>query len=168
MKKIFFLATILMAVNFNAQEKQDTLITKDGKITFEKVIELNLFDKAKIYNKALEFSAKYLISANDEIQLKDKDQGKIIIKTSELLKYNMGKGILSELIIIECKDGKSRIQVTNFSFIHQNYPTKIIIAEEYPKSWMGRNSFYSSIKSSAEKIISDFGAYMVSEKKDEW
>lgn len=140
-------------------------MSDSGKISFVDVYKVNL-TKSELFSKSLEFAALYLKSANDEIQLKDSDRGKIIIKTSETIKYSMGKGILSETIIIDVKDNKCRINITNFVFVHENYPTRIIVGEKYPKSWFGRKSFYKALQNTGENIISDYHNHL--EKKDDW
>lgn len=161
MKKIYILLASMFVMFCYAQEG---LPVEDGIITFEKVIDSNNKSKDDLFNLSLEFASKYLRNSNDEIRLKDKDTGKIIVKSSE--RYN--GGMLSELITIETKDNKSRIKVSNMFFAHDNYPNKIFNVEDYPKSWLGKKGFYKSLPNVTNRIIVDYGNYITKGKKDDW
>ena len=166
MKKLFFFTAFFLAVTFQAQENNLPII--DGKITFEKIISFDNTPKDILYDKTLIFMSSYLYSANDEIQLKDKELGKIIAKSASNLKYNMGSGLLSFMIVSDVKDNKIRIRITNFTFIHQNYPSKLILVEEYPKSWAGKKSFYNSIFDISQSKLNDFEKKIMMNQDNNW
>lgn len=160
MKKLLLLFAFL-PLFFYAQEDLPMVA---GVITFSKVIDVSGKSKNESFDKSLEFASKYLRDSNDEIRLKDKDLGKIVIKSSE----RYWNGVLTELITIENKDGRSRISVSNMGFTHDNYPTQFFNVENFPKAWMGKKAFYKNLPGVAERIILDYEKYLTSTKKDDW
>lgn len=158
MKKLLLVATIFCGFAIFGQEQ----------IVFSKIIENPGVKKDDLYKRNIVAASKILYSANDEVQFKDESSGKIIIKSSEIISYSMGKGLLSETIEIDVKDGKTRIKIYNYVFQHQNYPDKLVRAEEYPKSWAGSNSFKKSLQDSANKIFTIFESQLNNQSDDNW
>lgn len=86
--------------------KEEVVFTSDTMIT-----------KDILFEKANEWVALKFTSANDVIQMMDKEAGKIIVKG--MLPVKLYKGVLSFALIIECKDKRYKYSIIDV--IHK-YP----------------------------------------------
>lgn len=90
---------------------------EDGKVVFEKVFEVPNKSKDVLFGKALDWLTKYYKSANDVIQLKDKERGKIIGKGIFTITHWLGhKWNASHTLTIRVKDNKLKIVIDQIMF----------------------------------------------------
>jgi len=107
LKKLMTGFIILMTINLSAQDV----------ISFEKVIKTDSIGKALLFSKIHEWFATTYNSANDVIQMVDKDAGIIIGKGS--MKYFYGKhssynGNINYTIKVYVKDNRYKVILSNF------------------------------------------------------
>jgi hypothetical protein len=126
MKKSFFLF-LLIAVNAMAQTHTD-VVNVEGKT------------KSELYNQALEWVAVAFRSANDVIQFKDLETGKIVCKGLLQSKpVSMGvvtPGSTSFVLTISLKDDKYKYEVSDISFTpHYNTNPLAFNYETQPKKY---------------------------------
>lgn len=88
-------------------------------ITHSKVVQVDSVNKAALFSMVHEWFASTYNSANDVIQMADKEAGTIIGKG--LLRYSYGKatytcyeGTISYTIKVSVKDNRYKVELTNF------------------------------------------------------
>ena len=116
----------------------------------EKVIQADSLNKEIIYTIVSNWIATNYNSANDVIQLSDKESGSIICKAT--MKFGMGKlsyscydGYVDYTLSIYIKDGRYKVVLSNV--IHENLPKNapqcnlglISDAENYTDKGMSKN-----------------------------
>lgn len=130
MKKIFLIGILLLSSFFIFSEKK---VWKDpnakglfpldanGKIIYTEVIEMPNIAKDALYSRAYEWFAKTFNSAQNVIQMQDKEAGKIIGKgifddmnSPGPLGMAGVKGYMKFTISIYLKDGKYKYEITDF------------------------------------------------------
>lgn len=89
---------------------------ESGKYTKQEVIEIENKLKDDLFNKTIEWIILNYNSADDVIQLKDKELGKIIVKGNFSSNMYMKKGWINHTLIFEFKDNKFRYKYTDFSY----------------------------------------------------
>ena len=109
MKRLIFL--------FITQVIFSTVIAQEKSFEYSKVIEVDSVSKTELYNMANEWFAKTYNSANDVIQLNDKELCKIIGKGRIQSYYkSLGTvhktGYLSYTFSFEAKDGRYRYEIS--------------------------------------------------------
>lgn len=88
-------------------------------VTYEGVVEVPGATKDQLYDRALDWMAKTYQSANDVVQIKDKDQGKLLAKGGILFIYrNVPTGFVVHTQTIYVRDGRYKYVMTGFH--HQN------------------------------------------------
>lgn len=150
MKKILLIMMLFCSVNVFAQEK----------FTLSEVIQTEGLNKSDIYAALRGWVATSFNSAQDVIQMDDKDAG--IIICSALFNYNYGKmmyaayeGVVKYTLKLQVKDGRFKAEISNV--IHQNNPGNaakcnlglITVAEEYTNKGMQKkydNNVWKDIK----------------------
>lgn len=85
-------------------------------LEYDNIIEVNSIEKDKLFEVLNDWTAITFNSANDVIQLSDKDNGKLIIKGVKnyslgRLLYNCYDGFISFTLKIVVKDNKYRITI---------------------------------------------------------
>ena len=129
MKKTLLLTIFCLGItlSLSAQKSETTLELplKDDVIFFENVVQVDsTFSKKQLFAKGREWFVNYYKSANDVLQMDDKEEGVLIGKG--LHKYNFFNGINSSSIALyftvnlTVKDGKYRYQIYNFNGMNTN------------------------------------------------
>lgn len=88
-------------------------------VTYQAVVEVPGTTKEQLYDRALEWMAKTYQSANDVVQIKDKEQGKLLAKGGILYFYNkvpMGYVVHTQTIYL--KDGRYKYVMTGFKHLN--------------------------------------------------
>lgn len=151
MKHFFcILFATLFSISTFAQER----------LTFSEVIPVENLNKADIYAALRGWVATSFNSAQDVIQMDDKDAG--IIICSALFEYRYGKimyaayeGVVKYTLKLQVKDGRFKAEISNV--IHQNNPGNapmcnlglITVAEEHTNKGMQKkydNNVWKDIK----------------------
>jgi len=161
MKKLFILLFLFSLNCFS----QDLPKNQEGKFSFEEVIDVPDKKANDIYNKALEWFAIKYNSSKDVIQLKDSNLNKIIGKGNQSIPYYMRNPIVYHTIIVESKDNKVRIIISDL--IYEDSSDKFLL-EDFPKSWFGKKKLFNTVSEKTLSIISDFKRYMLDESKSKW
>jgi hypothetical protein len=80
MKKFALLTIALTILVFNCQSQSELPIDSiENIVKFQEVVEIEGQDKNALYARGYEWIAKTFNSANDVIQLKDKEEGVIVL-----------------------------------------------------------------------------------------
>ena len=156
MKKTLLLA--LFAVSFT------NLIAQEA-VSYSKVVQVDSTDKAKLFAMVHEWFASTYNSANDVIQMSDKEAGILVGKGA--MTYSYGKvsyvcydGKVDYTIKVSVKDNRFKIELSNF--IHSINPGNgaqcnlglITTAEVYTTSGMSKNYSNKAWVDIKEKINS--------------
>jgi hypothetical protein len=104
-------------------------------LTYTEVVQVDSVSKTELYNRAKLWFATVYNSANDVLQMDNKESGEIVGKA--ILKYNptvfsgseQTKGNIKYTIKVFVKDGRYKYEITDF--IHDPY------GNQYGKSSMG-------------------------------
>jgi hypothetical protein len=85
-------------------------------ITYQGVIEAPGVSKAVLYTRANAWVAKTYRSANDVIQMQDKDAGQLILKgLSRVTSRGANAGVVRHTLTIYVKDGRYKYVLTDFT-----------------------------------------------------
>lgn len=105
MKKIDFSTTV--PINSETQ-----------KVDFTEAIEIDTTNKNELYSRAREWFAHTFISANDVLQMDDKDNGKLIGKATDKMPEMGANAVMHFTVSIYIKDNKYKY---SFSDIHYEF-----------------------------------------------
>lgn len=161
MRKFIAVVAILLAT-FSAQSQE------------YKVIEVPGATKEDLYKRALYWISQNFKSANDVIQLKDKEDGQIVSKGSFAYyapPFSVGtnySGVFSFTFTFDCKDGKYRYAIDRISHeasMH-NHSMGPINADSRGAR---RKKMYESVKSNIKDFEQRFEHGMTStQNKEDW
>lgn len=132
MKKLVLLISIMM-LNFVAFAQEDdnskygvgSMSIVDGMVFFSEVVPIEGVTSDKLYNRAKMAVAEIFKSANDVIQLDDKENGVLIVKGSNQCGPNTYVHFTLKIYI---KDGKYKVDMTNL--VCEVLPSKTSIARK--------------------------------------
>lgn len=105
---------IFISITSNAQNIDINPDT--GTYQTQGVIEVEGLQKDKIYQKSLEWIALNYRSADDVIQFKNQDAGKIIAKGSFISNRFGKKGWIRHILVLDFKDGRYRYTFSDFAY----------------------------------------------------
>ena len=107
-------------------------------------------------------------SSNDVIQLKDQDKGKIIGKGNLKIKYYSRDPRISFTIIIDLKDKKCRITLTDL--IYNDIQGTQFPLESFPKGWAGKKKLHKTVDFEFNLLLNDYKSYITKliSNDDEW
>lgn len=112
MKKFIFISLFVITAAINSWGQEV--------LTFTKVISTDSIGKPKLFSTVLDWFASTYNSANDVIQMSDKDEGIIVGNGS--MSYSYGKmtylcyeGYINYKIKIYIKDNRYKVELTNFN-----------------------------------------------------
>lgn len=115
MKTIIYTLTLLiLSTSIKGQNyiKQD----ESGRYVYKGIEELQGVSKTQLYTKTLEYLAQRYNSANDVIQHKDPDAGKVIVKGNFATSLFSKKGHIRHTLTIDFKEGKFRFNYSSFIY----------------------------------------------------
>lgn len=121
MKKIFLLLLILTTI-FSKNFGQDLQLPKDeatGKISYEKIVNVDGISKSELFDRAMIGVAKIFNSGKSVIDYSDKESGRIVLKPKKTahiksmgMIYDVGDWRYTLILIV--KDGKYKYTITDF------------------------------------------------------
>lgn len=167
MKKISaFLLLLMTSFYLQGQDKlMDILPLKDGVVTYTNVIQVDGTNKDELYSRAKKWFATMYKSANDVIQLDDKENGEIIGKGNFKISYYARNPIINHTITISIKDGRFKYVITDL--VYSDIQGDKFPIENFPKAWAGKKKLYESVDREVSQLISSIEKSMKS-KADEW
>ncbi|GAA4354074.1 hypothetical protein GCM10023185_15380 [Hymenobacter saemangeumensis] len=146
-------------------------------VTYEGIIEVPGATQDQLYDRALDWMAKTYQSANDVVQIKDKEQGKLLAKGGILLFNNSTPaGFVVHTQTIYVKPGRYKYIMTGFK--HQNIVLSGTtprdasmgpLEQMAPPSGFSRKAWYGMLSSTNEKVksmIKDLQKAMQPQGKD--
>lgn len=115
MKQYPLLLLFLSIISIGASQslKLDSL---SGKYRSTGVMQVDSSKKELLFSKTKEWIALTYKSANEVIQLADKEIGKIVLKGAFHTNMFMKEGSLEHTLVFDFKDGKVRYLYTDFSY----------------------------------------------------
>jgi hypothetical protein len=179
MKKVLFVLLLVATSLANAQEK----------LSFEKVIPVEGVDKQTLFVGIKEWIGLNFNSAKSVIEVEDKEAGLIVGKSNiEYEKSTFGYGCyggwLNFNIRIQCRDGRFKVELTNF--VHEIKKGNsdgcqlglLTTATEYGKGGLQKkfnNNVWKDLKEKAETLslvyftdLSRIDFNGVSDNNDDW
>jgi hypothetical protein len=114
-----FLLMLLMTISLYGQKGIPRLPMETGKLTYTEVVTLDSIDKAELFSRAEEWFARTFNSAQDVIQMKDKEAGKIIGKavmpvTLKGLNTGGKGGFINYTVAVYFKDNRYKYEINDF------------------------------------------------------
>lgn len=109
----FIMMSFTFSTSFGQSLKIDSL---SGKYQSTGIIQVDSLKKDQLFSKTKEWIALNYKSANDVIQLADKETSKIILKGNFSTSMFMKQGWLGHTLVFDFKDGKLRYLYTDFSY----------------------------------------------------
>lgn len=158
MKRLYFFPFIFISLTFFSCAPQ--METSQSERTIQRVIEAPGLNKKQIYDKALEWMAKTFVSANEVIQLKDSDNGKIIGRG--ITEFTNGTATIpcEYSITIETKDGKCRVTCDQFVGLWGVYHTD--------RSPLRYEDHVYAVRANLANLIDNLNAFLKNNKPDNW
>ena len=121
MKKLLSISIALFIIGCAAMTKVD--LPKED-LMVQRVLEVEL-NQAEIYARSLEWMAKTFVDSKEVVEVKDRENGRIIGKGLTSFTNVIVKIPCRYTITIEAKDGKARVTMENFVGLwgeHHNMP----------------------------------------------
>ncbi|WP_394260791.1 DUF4468 domain-containing protein [Moraxella boevrei] len=177
MKKLVFGSILAFGLVANAQAKDEKQVETLSQV--QQVVEIPNISKDKIYSNSKQWVAINFKSANDVIQMDDKESGVLIGKGNfnypckgwSCLGYD--GDLVTFTVKIEVKDNKSRI---TFSDINHHVPKKYVSGTYTPEYDIpivykgGRTNLLAPVKEKFDDLIKDYQNTVIQTAKanDEW
>lgn len=142
-------------------------IVKDsisGKYQSEGVVVFDSIKADMIFTKAKEWIAINYKSANDVIQLADKESLIIIVKGNFKTSMFMKDGWIAHTLILDFKDNKLRYFYSNFSY----YSSGSGSLEFESKSLGFKKSVIKTTEKNLIASIDDLKKYIIQNRKSDW
>lgn len=157
MKKLLLLLFLVPMLLFSQKIELDE---KTGLYAQTEVLEFEGLSKDDLFNKTIEWVTLNYNSANDVVQLKDLELGKIIVKGNFVSSLMISKVWIYHTLILEFKDNRIRYTYTNFSSAttsqELNFENKRFMKAQLNKSiQQAESNINVSIKSLIEFINTD-------------
>ena len=152
MKTKCFVLLSLLILSFENSNSQNPL-------KFEQVFNSEGKTKDEMFSKAMLWVAEHYNSANDVVQLSDKDAGNIIVKAmynhryGKAMYYGNSWGDISYTLSIQFRDDKYKISVGPFN--HEHEPPTTMISLSYG---LVTDSVYCSQKWGKKKMAATYWA----------
>ncbi|MBT6997699.1 MAG: DUF4468 domain-containing protein [Prolixibacteraceae bacterium] len=158
MKKLIIILLFSPFICFSQNLEIDK---ESGKYTKQEVIEIENKSKDDLFNKTIEWITLNYNSADDVIQLKDKELGKIIIKGNFSSSMYMKQGWINHTLVLDFKDNKLRYKYTDFSY----YSTG---SGEMPfeKSMMSKKKMLKETEEKIDNSILSLKEHLIKDKDD--
>lgn len=127
------------------------------RITYEGVVEVSGVNKIELYRRAYEWVAKAYRSANDVIQMQDKEAGQLVAKgsmraTGRSLGMTMDAGAVRHTLTIYVKDGRYKYVLTNLSHEGQVFTNVSSLGPlEQEKVSSVTKKFWTTVKQEANR-----------------
>ena len=104
-------------VNYDTGDSQPLPIdSQTGRITYEGVVEVPGISKADLYTRANAWVAHSYRSAQDVIQLNDKEAGQLIVKgLARVTSRGSDFGVVHHTLTVYVKDGRYKYVLTDFT-----------------------------------------------------
>ena len=168
MKRIIYLFILIMfSINSFSQEKLlDILPLENGNVVYTEVVKVDSVNKKELYNRAKKWVVLKYKSANDVIQLDNKEDGIIIGKGNFGIRYYSRKPTIEHTLQIESRDGRYKFMISNF--IYSDIQNDKFTVKEFPKSWAGKKKLYRTLDEKVKSIIVDLKKSMETKLKDDW
>lgn len=163
------------------QKLFDILPTKDGKVIYTDIIQIDSTDKSKLYTKAKKWFIEQYRSAKDVIQLDDRENGEVIGKGFfETLWENsfisVQKVNVWHTVKIYLKDNKFKYEITNFNLKYYVAPTQFsegsnfeIAIEDFGQDReKNTKKYFTEVDKQTNSIISSLISFMKAPIKEDW
>jgi hypothetical protein len=179
---VFILAAF--ASNLHSQENIFPIDSINGKITYSEIIQVDSVNSQELYVRAHAWFAHTFISAQNVIQLDDKEAGRIIGKGTFAVADNVENpglmnvhvsGTVDFTIEIQTKDGRYKYIFTNLSFKLLGMQERDLRSEILSTSGTYKNKMnlrWLELRENTDKtvlnIISSLKQAMTTNDDDEW
>lgn len=112
--KLLFLTTGILLLALTGC--MTTTVSLEEQEKLQRIVELPGHSKTEIYNDSIEWFARSYNSANNVVQLKDPEVGKIIGRGSGYIDFGLGTGgYYSYTIIVDIQEERMRIRYENIN-----------------------------------------------------
>ncbi len=143
MKNLFFTLLILLSFNTFCQIIDDLPKSETGRIVYSEIIPLDSLMKNQLYLNSKQFFVNAFKSANDVIQMDDKDAGIIVGKGfTDIYSKMLGSSYPVKMwytIKIRSNDGRYKYEIYNIYF--ENYPPNYVLPNGSAKSQTAEDIF---------------------------
>lgn len=156
---VFILPKVLMGQGLKIDEET-------GKYTKRATVEIDSMAKVQIFKNAVEWIALNYKSANDVIQLKDEEGGKIILKGSFSTGLFMKQGWIRHTLALDFKDNKFRYTYTDLSYFSTGSGEVLLES----KNLYNKKKAWLETESQIDKSMLSLKEYILKNKKikDNW
>lgn len=181
MKNLLLIFLLSIQVAYSQETILGVFPGKDGKIYYSGVVTVDSTSKDELYRRSRQWFANTYKSADDVLQMEDKDAGQIIGKGYftaiwKVTFYANQEVDVYHTINIQIKDGKYRYEITDFRVHYYSEPSQYSAAytvdtpmEEWRKSG-GKNidAFFADVNNEVNEIISSLQKAMSTKSDSQW
>ena len=166
--KNFILATFLFSSisSFSQDSLSGILPLENGKVTYTGVVQVDSFTINQLYFLAQKWFVKTYKSANDVVQLADKEYAQLIGKGNFKIDYFTKEPYINQTVSIFVKDGRYKYIISDF-YYSDNDGKKFAI-EDFPKSWIGKKKLFEKVDAETKLLIASLYVFMKTQAKDNW
>ncbi|QBL08569.1 DUF4468 domain-containing protein [Rheinheimera sp. D18] len=120
----------------------------------------------ELYDSALVWVTRNYVSANDVIQLNDRENNQLIVKGSFTGSYITSKIWIPHTLEIRTKDGRYQIRYNNFRYTNTPIDNGISFLDAFNNSGISEKSIVSQAEDSISRSLIDLKSYMASAKEE--
>jgi hypothetical protein len=158
MKPLLFIALLIAGSAIGQTLEQNS----DGIYLIQEIKYFPEMTAEEIHNKTYEWIARSYTDANDEIQMNDVERRKIIVKGSWMTNAYMKTGWIFHTLIIESKDGKTRITYRDFVYSNADF------TQPFEEPLMSKKKMLSRTYDEIAEQMESFEDFMSTNTASEW
>lgn len=163
MKK--YLLTLFLLIPLFAFSQQDILPIVDGKVTYTNVVSVENSSKEDLYLRAKKWFVSNYRSAQDVIQLDDKENGEIIGKGIFRITYYSRDPNIRHTVSILVKDNRYKYIITDL--LYEDKQSDKFPIENFPRSWAGKKKLYETIDYKVTALIKSIELAMITKPQSQ-
>ena len=160
---IFFLLT---SACYSQEKTKEIPPLENGLIVYSDVVKVDSVSATELYNRAKKWIALRYKSANDVIQIDNKEDKILIGKGNFNIKYYTRNPVIGHTIQIETREERYKYTISNF--IYSDNKGDSFAIEKFPKGWAGKRKLYRTIDDKINTLISDLKKVIATEVDDDW
>lgn len=163
---VVVLLLLIAGVAWGKDQEPDPMpVNDEGAYEYSDTVEVEGATADELYSRAKAWVANAYRSAQNVVQLDDKDAHRLIIKGNSRETYlMMGQVTVRHVVTIETKDGRYRYRMTGFVVDYDGGNSTPLEGEIKP----GKKKLLRRVHNTATEMLSELWAAMEVEADDDW
>jgi uncharacterized protein (DUF2344 family) len=157
---------LLTSVCYSQEKLKEILPIENDMVVYSDVVKVDSVGANGLYNRAKKWIALRYKSANNVIQLDNKEDKILIGKGNFSINYYTRNPVIGHTIQIEAREGRYKYTISNF--IYSDVRGDSFAIEKFPNSWAGKKKLYRTIDEKVNTLINDLKKVIATVEKDDW